>query len=103
MTTKQFRKVYDEGAKFTGPLFTAFCLREAGGAGPRVGLTVPRALGCAVIRNRIKRRMREAVRQSRARASASWQIVINPRRRTLTAPFAEIVSEVNNLFDRCVN
>ena len=95
--------MYDNGAKFSGPLFSAFCLRNNGEAGVRVGFTCPRALGGAVIRNRIKRRVREAVRVRLEQAGAGWEIVINPRVRVMTAPFAQIEHEVEKLFQRCAN
>jgi ribonuclease P protein component len=62
LRSKDFRKVYDEGSRIANPLFAAFCLRESLPDGPRIGFTVPRALGKAVVRNRIRRRVREAVR-----------------------------------------
>src|SRR5512140_1103145 len=59
----EFRRVYDHGIRFSTRLFRAFCFETADpdrATGARVGVTVPRAVGKAVQRNRIKRRMREA-------------------------------------------
>lgn len=95
--------MYDNGAKFSGPLFAAFCLRNNGEGGVKVGFTCPRALGGAVVRNRIRRRMREAVRERLDETGAGWEIVINPRLRAMTAPFSELRREVEKLFQRCAN
>ena len=101
MRSKDFRKVYDNGVRYTCPLFAAFCLRESEQEGPRIGFTVPRAVGKAVDRNRIRRRVREAVRLELERLNPQWSIVINPRRRALEAPAAEVRQEVGRLFRRC--
>jgi len=82
-------------------LFAAFCLREPEPIGPRVGITTPRALGKAVTRNRIKRRIREAVRSQIGRLDSEWSIVINPRRKALEAPLAELQREMDRLFYQC--
>lgn len=82
-------------------MFTAFFVPAGENQGPRVGITVPRALGGAVVRNRIKRRIREAVRARLSVLSPQWQVVINPRRRALTAGFPELVQEIEKLFLRC--
>jgi ribonuclease P protein component len=82
-------------------LFAAFCLRGTGPEGPRIGFTTPRALGKAVARNRIRRRVREAVRLLLDRLNPQWSIVFNPRRKAFDAPSAELRREVEKLFLRC--
>jgi ribonuclease P protein component len=96
-----FRKVYDNGARHTCPFFAAFCLSDPAAPGLRVGFTTPRALGKAVVRNRLRRRVREAVRLELALLSDEWSIVFNPRRRTLDCAFTELQAEVRRLFIRC--
>jgi ribonuclease P protein component len=87
--------------RVSGPYFAAFCLGGAGAGGPRIGLTTPRALGKSVVRNRIKRRMREAVRRQLSQLEPQWEIVINPRRTALKAPFQDLTREIGRLFSRC--
>ena len=104
MRTADFRKVYDHGKRVSGPLFAAFCLARQGdhtGCGARLGLTVPRAIGGSVVRNRIKRRMREAFRLHRASLNPQWDIVINPRRTALSAPFPDLERALRKVIDQC--
>src|SRR5947209_18105334 len=74
LRSKDFRRVYEHGTRYSGPYFAAFYARQVDSGpkgaevqvrvgGPRIGFTLPRALGGSVVRNRIKRRVREAVRQ----------------------------------------
>jgi ribonuclease P protein component len=62
---------------------------------------VPRAIGPAVDRNRIKRRIREAFRLHRAELDPKWDLVLNPRRTALAAPFTEIERALQKVIERC--
>src|ERR1700746_777748 len=91
-----FQRVYQTGRRqFTGNMTVFFLRRQAAPEqGPRVGLTVGKVLGGAVERNRIKRRMREAVRLGTPGCEGPLDIVFNPRKSVLTLPFAELQGEV---------
>ena len=68
-------------------------------AGMRIGFTVSRALGGAVERNRMKRRLREAVRSCWPDSSAAVDIVVNPKKSLLRADFAGLQAEVRRAFE----
>lgn len=98
LKTADYRKVYQEGRKFAGPLFAAFYRPGGPGGTTRIGFTTPRALGNAVVRNRIRRRVREAVRMELAAVAPGWDVVFNPRRVVLGAGFERLRAEVVRLF-----
>ena len=60
-------------------------------------------MGKAVVRNRMKRRMREAVRLNLSELPTVWDVVFNPRKPMLTADFGAVQAEVRKVFERCVN
>jgi ribonuclease P protein component len=102
LRSKDFRRVYEHGSRYSGPYFAAFYVRRPDSEkGSKLGFTVPRSLGGAVVRNRIKRRVREAVRLRLDRLSPEWEIVFNPRRAAMDSPFTELTREIEKLFLRC--
>ena len=72
--------------------------RRSATTGPRIGLTVPKALGGAVDRNRIKRRMREAVRAALPLLHSPVDVVLHPRRSVIDLDFAQLKREVAQIF-----
>jgi ribonuclease P protein component len=67
--------------------------------GIRIGFTVGRGLGGAVDRNRMKRRLREAVRLNYPGPSAAVDVVINPKKALRTADFSVLQSEILRAFE----
>jgi len=100
-----FERVYKQGRKHFSPSITVFyLLRQAvpegveRAEGLRIGFTVGRALGGAVQRNRMKRRLREAVRLSRPWPEADVDVVINPKKVVRTMDFDALLNEVRQAF-----
>ncbi|HLV86994.1 MAG TPA: ribonuclease P protein component [Candidatus Sulfotelmatobacter sp.] len=101
-----FERVYKQGRRQFATHMTIFYLERKGEAdgtpakpaGLRVGFTVGRALGGAVHRNRMKRRLRSAVRLSHPPRQLSADVVINPKKSLLTADFAGVLNEIEHAF-----
>jgi ribonuclease P protein component len=111
-----FERVYKQGRRQFSRLMTVFYLGRAeernaasrvartpssatpAPRGPRIGFAVGRVFGGAVERNRMKRRLREAVRLLLPAASIDADVVIHPKKVLLTAGFAEILNDVQRAF-----
>jgi ribonuclease P protein component len=105
-----FDRVYKQGRRHFSSHMTVFYLRQAEGASSqaalpeksaRVGFTVGRVLGGAVERNRIKRRLREAVRRRRSvlQGAGAVDVVINPKKSVLNLEFSVVLEEVGRALD----
>jgi len=95
-----FERVYENGERHFGRHMTIFFLANELGGSARIGFTVSRALGGAVQRNRIRRRLREASRLRRSELRAVADVVINPKRSVLQAKFEELADEMARGFRR---
>jgi len=99
-----FERVYKQGRRHFGAHMTVFYLRRRDsdggcpGEGQRVGFTVGKVLGGAVVRNRMKRRLREAVRLH-GPIPAAVDLVINPKKSLLAAPFYDLRNEIGRAFE----
>ena len=85
-----------EGEKRKGPLFLLEVRdRQMPDEAPRVGFTVTKKHGNAVERNRMRRRLKEAVRLNAAFAmQPGHDYVIVARRDVLHAPFARLAAQL---------
>jgi ribonuclease P protein component len=95
-----FQRVYRASQKHFSASMTYFFVERNGSSaeGPRVGLTAGRVLGKAVERNRIKRRMREAVRVNLSLLTEDVDVVLHPRRAVLSADLSGLRREVSKIF-----
>src|SRR5690606_15059191 len=85
-----------KGEKRRGRYFLLEVLDRKDGGAPRAGITVTKKLGGAVTRNRIRRRLREALRRHAARDMApGHDYVIVGRREILDAPFGALQAELS--------
>ena len=66
----------------------------------RFAFSVSRRIGSAVVRNKIKRRMRESVRRSLPQVQAGWDVLLIARRPARTATFACIDQAITELLLR---
>lgn len=98
----EFQRVYEASRRHSSASMTYFyCVRESGeppADQPRIGFTTPRALGGAVVRNRIRRRMREAVRMHLHELPRRVDLVLHPRRQVLEMEFSRLEQEVSRVF-----
>ena len=88
-TGGQFRTVYSLGQRFHSPYFSAFFLPTETGE-VRLGITVTRKVGKAVLRNLCKRRIRALFRHYHAEVpvSAGYDLVINAKTELATAQYS---------------
>jgi len=105
----EFRKVYEEGERRTGQLAAVFYCPNGLGR-TRLGITVSARVGNAVVRNRIKRRVREVFRRALAPSGsgpaaipAGWDVVLNPRVAAAAVPFSTLTRELARLFPSSVS
>jgi len=95
----EYDSVYREGQRRSNREFTVF-LRRNGLERSRFGWSVKKALGGAVKRNRVRRRLREIVRLHREEILPGWDVVIHPRSTAATAQFALLVADLLKLLPR---
>jgi ribonuclease P protein component len=88
----EFDEVYRAGKRRSSSHFTVF-VRASGQPASRFGFSIKKALGGAVVRNRMRRRLREIVRCHRQEIPSGWDIVIHPKSSVATAPFGALTAD----------
>ena len=85
----EFRRVYNKGKSGVSPLLVVYA-RPNRGRRNRLGVTVSTKLGKAVVRNRVRRRLREIYRLSQPELRQGYDIVLVARTRAVTATYGEL-------------
>lgn len=94
-----FRRVFEEGKAYPSRFVVLYVLRENGDK-TRVGLTTSRKLGTSVVRNRVKRRLREIVRHSSCSMRVGFTAVIVARAGSDAASYQDLERDVGRVFQR---
>jgi ribonuclease P protein component len=94
-----------KGARCAVPAFVLegrvrACLPEPQDAQARFGFTLTRQVGNAVVRNRIRRRLKAAVAGAGPHARSDFDYVLIARRAALTLPFSTLVADLIDALDR---
>ena len=90
----EFAAVYRQGKPFRSEFVVLRALRTNGPLS-RFGFTTGRALGGAVVRNKVKRRLREIVRS--LPVAEGWDIVLNARSNAVGAEYSSLARTVESL------
>lgn len=85
----EFRRLYAKGKSAAAPTLALYCRKNRYGY-TRLGLTVGVKLGHAVVRNRVRRRLKEAYRTNESRFLPGYDIVVVGRTRAVHASYREI-------------
>ena len=90
-----FRRLYHTGAVANG--FLVLYARPNRLEMNRIGITVSKKLGHAVVRNRVRRRLREVYRLHEEQFAPGWDIVVVARSKAVDAPFDKLTKSYLNL------
>ena len=93
-----FRRLYATSGHANG--YLVLYARPNRSATNRVGITVSKKLGHAVVRNRVRRRLREVYRLNEDRFAPGWDIVVVARGRCIDADFQKLTHAYLSLAEK---
>ena len=95
--TSEFKKVFSEGRRIEGKNLIIFILKNDYNFN-RPGIIIKKETGKAVVRNKIKRRLREALRLINKKLSPGYDIIVLAKNNIRKSDYFEICYDLENLF-----
>lgn len=95
----EFKRVYKAGRRWSGPFFNMYTLKKKDKT-IRLGISVSKRVGKSVVRNKTKRRIREAFRKNVTKVRKGFDIVISAKPAINSADFRDIEKELLRLLKR---
>jgi ribonuclease P protein component len=96
---REFQRVFQDGAKHVSPAFALYVLPTSASRS-RLGMAVSKRVGGAVVRNRLKRCIREFFRRYKADIHPACDLVVVARREAADLSYAEITQHFLRLSRR---
>ena len=93
-----FRRLYSTSGQ-ANSIMVLYARKNRTGTN-RVGITVSKRLGHAVVRNRVRRRLREVYRLNEERFLPGWDIVVVARSRCISADFQKLTEAYLSLAEK---
>jgi ribonuclease P protein component len=98
LATRDFDRIHRSPSRRQRSGHFLVLARQRPRQGARWGISIKARLGNAVVRNRIRRRVREALRHASPELMAGWDVVVQPRSASVaTADFAGLSRELERL------
>ena len=88
---RTFRRIYSRGRSAVTPFVVVYC-RPNGRDHNRLGVTVSTRLGCAVVRNRARRRLREVFRLAGDDLKRGYDVVLVARARAVDGDYRKLTA-----------
>lgn len=85
----EFKRLYNKGKSAVTPYLVVYCMKN-GRTECRLGYTVSVKIGKAVVRNRVRRRLREVYRLNSDKVRSGFDIIIVARTKAVDASFSHL-------------
>jgi ribonuclease P protein component len=96
----EFQAVYTKGRSVANRAAVLYVLPQKPAGISQVGFAAGKKLGKAVVRNRIKRRIKEAVRLVWSRVKPGYRLIVIARQAAKDMPFPQLQERITELFER---
>ena len=95
----QFNYVYKSGEHFSGEHIVLYVVSSKT-KNIKVGLAVTRKIGHAVVRNRVRRRLREIIKKQVPNLKQNYNIIVVARENVINASFEKLTNEFIKLIKK---
>lgn len=98
---KEFKKVYENGRSYATRNLVIYLLNYKKGKKNRYGLSVSKKIGNAVTRNKLKRRLREIIREYEKKyAFKGYDIIFIARKKVVNLNYHQLKKDVKKLYKK---